>query len=62
MGKNGFSVVEADPRSPSPYGSGVPRNMKGCGDEGDAKNGSMNGSGVVLVVVVVSSCLFGCSA
>ena len=49
VGKKGLTV-EADPRrSGSLYGSGVPRKMNGWGDEGEAKKGSTNGSGVVVV-------------
>ena len=59
VGKNGFTV-EAEPnRSGSLYGSGVPRKMKGLGDEGDAKNCSEKGSSAGAVA---GSCLLGCSA
>ena len=38
VGKKGFTV-EADPKR-SCSGSGVPRKMKGAGDDGEAKKGS----------------------
>ena len=60
VGKKGW-LVEADPkRSCSSYGSGVPRKMKGAGEEGEAKKGSSMNDWTV--VISGSGLVLGCSA